>query len=65
MNTECLCLDVVDGVRVALCHKAKDIYIDIGVNVALEGNFLCLRSNLVKREFDLLVLVISVNSRKN
>lgn len=65
MNTECLCLDAVDGVRVALRHKAKDIYIDIGVNVALEGNFLRLRSNLVKREFDLLVLVISVNSRKN
>jgi hypothetical protein len=65
MNTERLCLGAVDGVRVALRHKAEDIYIDIGVNVALEGNFLRLRSDLVKHEFDLLVLIISVNNRKN
>ena len=65
MNTECLCLDAVDGVRVALHHKAKDIYIDISVNIALEGNFLHLHSNLVKHKLDHLVLVISVNSQKN
>jgi hypothetical protein len=65
MNTECLCRGAVDGVRVTLRHKAEDIYIDISINVALEGNFLRLHSDLVKHKFDLLVLIISVNSRKN
>ena len=65
MNTECLCLGALDGVHVTLCHKAKDMDIDISINVMLEGNFLYLHSNLIKCKFDLLVLVISVNSWKN